>query len=127
MPYRLLIVDASATARAMVKRALRQTEFASARVAEAAGGAEAIDLLQQHPFDLILIAPDLPGGDGPDLIGRVVAEPDTRATPVVLMTADLAAAPALVRRLRARGHLAKPVRPADLQAALARLLEPTHV
>lgn len=129
MSYTILIVDASATCRALVKRSLRQTEFGSARVYEADTGQEVMAVLGQWRVDVVLIDPRLPDVDGPDLIGRILAEPDTRGTPVVVMAvgrADPGGPPAPPRR-GVRGELRKPVSAVALRDVLGRILEPTHV
>ena len=134
MTYSILIVDTSATARALVKRALRLTEFGSARVYEADTGREVMDVLEQRRVDVVLIDPRLPDTDGHDLIGRIVAEPDTRGTPVVVMTDGRPdprrpdpRRPTVLGRLGVRAALRKPVAVDQLREILARVLEPTHV
>ena len=129
MNYSILIVDTSATMRALVKRSLRQTEFGPARVFEADTGQEVIDVLGQRRVDLVLIDPRLPDMDGAELIGRILAEPDTRGTPVVVMTGGRAGQrdPEPPRLAGVRGELRKPPAPEALREILARILEPTHV
>lgn len=129
MSYSILIVDASATVRALVKRSRRQTEFGSARVFEADGGEEVLDLLEHGRVDVVLIDPRLPGTNGYELIGRIRAEPDIRGTPVVVMSPDLpdGPRPGVLRRLGVRAEIRKPVDPAALRDVLRRILEPTHV
>lgn len=135
MSYRILIVDASATARAVAKRAIRGTPFGGAgpaggaKIREAATAAEAMDVLHHHRADLVLVDPHLPDRDGADLVGQILAEPDTRGTPVVLMSARAPDPRALaaLRRAGVRGHLPKPFTPAMFAAAVRDILEPTHV
>jgi len=64
MSYQFLVVDRSATTRALVKRAVRVTGLSSAVVYDAADGREALELLANHRVDLALIPV---GGWGPSL------------------------------------------------------------
>jgi CheY-like chemotaxis protein len=81
------------------------------------------DLARQHCPDLILLDVHLPDGRGDELLGRILAEPVLRDTPVVVLSAD--ATPAQVARLRAAGaweYLTKPIDVAQFLAVLDRFL-----
>jgi two-component system chemotaxis response regulator CheY len=128
MSYRFLIIDVSATTRALIKRAILQAGFGGGQVHEADAGLEAIELLQNHPVDLILIDPRLPDMDGIELIGRILAEPDTRSIPVVVTAARFDPRRAeLLRRRGVKACLRKPFTPATFREVVSLILEPTHV
>jgi CheY-like chemotaxis protein len=128
MSYHFLIVDVSATTRALVKRVIRQAGFAGGKVYEADAGFEALELLQAHPIDLVLIDPRLPDIDGLELIGRILAEPDTRLIPVVATSARFDPRKAeLLRRRGVKACLRKPFTPAAFHEVVSLILEPTHV
>jgi len=130
MPYHFLIVDSSATVRALIKRSIRQSEIGGhgAKFFEAATGLEAMDAFAHHRVDLALIDPRLPDMDGVELIGRILAEPDTRGVPVVAMSArmDQRKTEAL-RRRGVKGFLRKPFTPEVFVGVVGQILEPTHV
>lgn len=128
MSYSLLIVDPSTTVRAVLKRTIRQTEFGRGRLYEADCTAEAMDVLEQHRVDLVLIDPRLTDADGVEWIGRILAEPETRGVPVIVMANRLEPAKLeQLRRLGVRGWLRKPFTAASFREAVAEVLEPTHV
>lgn len=128
MSYHFLVVDRSATTRALVKRAVRATGLSAPLVYDAADAREALDLLAVHRVDLALIDPALPGGDGEAVIGQVITEPATRGTRVIVITAepDMRQIERL-RRAGAKGWLRKPFSPDALRELATRILEPTHV
>ena len=81
--------------------------------------------------DLVLADLDMPEGENgetaEDLIGRILSEPDTRAVPVVLLSANLDLRQLeRLRRAGARGHLRKPITADALRDIVSRVLEPTH-
>ena len=73
MSYQLLIVDDSATARAMTKRAIGKANIAVARIFEVDNGREAVEFLADHPVDLVLAELNTPEMDGVEMIGRLLA------------------------------------------------------
>jgi ribose transport system substrate-binding protein len=128
--YRFLIVEQSATARAGIKRAIRRSDVGGpgATFVEAASGHEAMEALADGRVDLVLVDLRLPDMDAADLVGRVLAEPDTRGIPVVVIAArpDPAVLEAL-RRRGVKGHLRKPVAAEAFRLLAGQILEPTHV
>lgn len=128
MSYRYLLVDVSATTRALVKRAIRESGLGVDRFYEAATADEVMDVLEQHPVDLILADPRLPDADGAELLARVMAEPDTRGIPVVVMATRMDPRKAeYLRRRGVRGIIRKPVSSANFREVVGQILEPTHV
>ena len=128
MSYQFLIVDASAIVRALVKRTIRQSPLGGGKLYEAATGEEAMDQLRNHRVDLVLVDPRLPDMDGAELIGRILAEPDTRGIPVVVMASR--PDPRKLEPLRRRGvkgHIRKPFTATAFATVVGQILEPTHV
>lgn len=130
MAYDFLVVDGSATMRAVIKRAIRLSGLPVGTVYDAPDGAEALEVLTTRRVDLVVADLRLSDGDseGDDLIGRILTEPATRSVPVLIVSAN----PDVdrVRKLRragAKGYLRKPFTPAGLRDVLAGILEPTHV
>ena len=50
-------------------------------------GFEALERVKETKFDLILLDMRLPGMDGPEVLEKLKANPETRAVPVVALTA----------------------------------------
>jgi CheY-like chemotaxis protein len=81
---RILVVDDNATNR-RVCRALLAGE--GCRIAEAANGVEALAAVRTEAPDLILMDVQMPVMDGLEALRRLLADPGTRAIPVVALTA----------------------------------------
>jgi signal transduction histidine kinase/CheY-like chemotaxis protein len=117
----ILVVEDDADNREMLIEALRL----SGAVATPAESAQAaIDVVQRSRPDVIVSDITMPGEDGYAFIRRLRAlSPELRRVPAVALTAH--ARPEDVARVVEAGftiHLAKPVRPTALCAAIARLL-----
>jgi two-component system, cell cycle response regulator DivK len=89
----------------------------------AADGASGIEIAARHRPDLILMDLSLPGVDGWEATRRLKSRPETRAIPVVALTAH--AMQGDEERARACGcddYLTKPIDEDQLFTRLARLL-----
>ena len=128
MGYHFLVVDASATTRAVAKHAIRVTGLSDRTILDAGDAQEAFDLLAMHRVELALIDPQLPDMDGEAMIGRVLTEPSMRGVPVILISAtpDLRQIERL-KRAGLKGWLRKPFTSDSLRQMATKILEPTHV
>lgn len=121
---RALIVDDNAYARAISAQNLRKMGVGS--IAEASGGAEAIILLMEQSFDLMLMDWYMPDVSGAGLL-QVVRDPrfgQASRMPVIMMTAypsrdNLARA----RELGVNEVLPKPFTAEQLGGAMGRVLQ----
>src|SRR5262245_32410775 len=119
---RVLVVDDSPTARALLVQALEADPQLHV-VAEAADGLEAVALTHQHHPDVITMDADLPRLDGLSATRRIMTE---QPTPIVVVTGLSAAALALsALQSGALALLAKPPGPSApaFAAATAELRE----
>ncbi|MBP2314075.1 response regulator [Azospirillum soli] len=126
---RLLVVDDSATNRALITALLRKVGFS---VEAASDGVEAIHAVANAaiPFDAVLMDVSMPGMDGLTATRKIRAMSDPPMAdqrgrvPIIAVTAH-GFPEDRVRSLAAgmNEHLVKPVRRADLLAALARWLD----
>jgi signal transduction histidine kinase/ActR/RegA family two-component response regulator len=91
------------------------------RVTVVNDGAEAVEAVQQATFDVILMDMQMPNVDGTEAARRIRALPGPLARlPIIALTAN--ALPADAARCKAAGmdsHVAKPIAPEALRAALA--------
>lgn len=118
----ILLVDDDPTTLA-VYRAVLQDLLPGAEVVPASSGQEALDLLQQRPFLLVLSDYAMEGMDGVELLERVrVAQPDALR---VLLTghAEVGLAQQALARARIDAFVPKPGETRELRGAIARLLE----
>lgn len=81
MTGRILIADAVASERIVLKARLASQAY---QVDQAASAAEVIDMAQNAPPDLILLPERLGDCDGVDLFTELRAKPQTRSIPVIL-------------------------------------------
>ncbi len=88
MNYKILIVDDSATTRAIIKRTIQMAKIPVERAYEAANGKIALALLAEHPVDLIIADLHMPVMDGVEMSRQILASPATRSIPVIIVTAD---------------------------------------
>ncbi|RAK63145.1 CHASE3 domain-containing protein [Phenylobacterium kunshanense] len=114
---RALAVDDNANNRAVVEALL---EALGISVALACDGAEALEALRAEPFDLVLMDVNMPVMDGPTALAAIRrGEAGASDMPVIALTADAMSGDR--ERFLALGfddHLAKPLRPQALAAAL---------
>jgi putative two-component system response regulator len=83
MPEKILIVDDESAARAALETLLRREGF---EVNDADSGSSALAKCTSFRPDLILLDIVMPGMDGFEVCRRIKATPETRLTPVVLIT-----------------------------------------
>jgi DNA-binding response OmpR family regulator len=84
MPKTILVVDDDENIRSLERTILEQQGFA---VITAASGEEALKLLANESFDLLLLDIMMPGKDGFEVCRQVKQDPRTRELPVVFLTA----------------------------------------
>lgn len=121
----ILVVDDDEASRIYCARQLRQYHLS---VTTAMNGQEAIQLLQQQVFDLLLLDIVMPEMSGFEVLGWLKAEPRLRAMPVIV-TSSLDDLDSLVRciELGAEDYLFKPVNPVLLKARVLKSLERYHL
>lgn len=117
----LLVVDDNRNNRDILKRHIERQGF---RVMLAANGRLALELLAQHPFDLVLLDLMMPELDGFEVLQRMKASPTLNSTPVIMISA-LDETSSVVRcvQMGAEDYLAKPFDPVLLNARIHASLE----
>ena len=119
---RILVVDDEADAREVVSLILKQS---GAEVLTASSAPEALAILKRESPQVLVADIEMPGEDGYSLIGRVRALSSRRSrTPAIAVTA-YAGEQDRIRVLQAGFdlHVAKPIQPPELIAAIGRLAE----
>jgi PleD family two-component response regulator len=113
---RLLIVDDISDNRSILKRRFERRGF---EVAEAESGLIAIDMIENNPFDLVLLDVMMPGIDGMETLRRIRSQKTASALPVIMVTAK-SESDNIVDALEqgANDYVTKPV---DFAVALARV------
>jgi two-component system, LytTR family, response regulator AlgR len=119
---RILIVDDEELARMRLTALVRQCESPSCQViGEAAHAAQALQWLQTHTCDLILLDIAMPGPDGMQLAAHLRRQ--TAALPAVIFVTAHTEHALRAFELEAVDYLTKPVRRERLQAALQRVVQ----
>ncbi|MEI2762588.1 response regulator [Methanothrix soehngenii] len=85
---RVLVVDDDETNRAVLVNHLQRWKLGHDVAAEALQALEILTVAaqQNRPFEVVLVDHQLPGIDGPDLAGRIRADPDLDGTKLVLVS-----------------------------------------
>jgi len=114
----ILVVDDDEPIRTALKKCLTQQGF---EVSTAAGGDEALKLLQKQKIACILLDVKMPGISGVDLVPRIMdIEPNVA---VLMLTAvNDATSAALCMQRGAMDYLTKPIELTDLSRAIQRAL-----
>ena len=117
---RILIVDDSATSRAIAARLIGDAH----ETAEATSGGEALDLLSEGGYDLVILDLLMPGMGGFEVLGELAARGSR--IPVVVATADIQnSTRAHAKALGAASLINKPLTKAALEAAIDAALRPS--
>ena len=107
----ILIADDEAHLRLLVRKTLEADEV---RMVEAADGRSALERARKERPDLVILDWMMPGLSGLEVLAALREEPETSATPVLMLTArsqQVDRDEAL--RLGVRGYLVKPSAPSS--------------
>jgi len=118
----ILVVDDESAIRYSITKTLQRVGY---QVDSAASGEEAIQKMQQQPFDVVLTDIRMPGISGVDLLGKVKEQaPDA----IVILLTGYASLDTAVESLRLGAHdyLIKPSSSQDIRDSVARGIERAH-
>ena len=120
-PGTILIVDDNPVNRLLLGRGVEQQGHG---VVFPGHGREALELLRQRDFDLVLLDVEMPELDGYQVLDELKADPRLRDLPVV-MTSALDELDSVVRciEMGAEDYLTKPINPVLLNARIGASLE----
>lgn len=109
---RALIVDDSSVMRKIVERCLRQAGLDLSDVKEASNGLEAIALLKDNQFDLVLSDINMPVMDGLEFVRNAQQIEQAKGTPIVMITTEGGEKHVMeALSLGAKGYIRKPFTP----------------
>lgn len=123
MAYNVLIVDDSATMRALIRKVLTISGFDLGECHEGANGREALEILDKEWIDLILSDLHMPEMDGAALVKALRQHHLWKNIPVVLITTEgrqEVLAPFFDQGIQ--GYIRKPFRPEDIKRKLQSIL-----
>lgn len=124
-PFSVLVVDDSEMNRDLLLRRLKKMGL---HITEACNGAEALEALEQHEFDLVLLDIMMPVMDGYETLERMKEKPNTKKIPVIMITAldDIESAVKCID-MGAVDYVTKPFNPILLQSRVSASLERKHL
>ena len=118
----LLVVDDNDDNRYTLTRHLNRSGYAN--LTTAADGREALVLLHQRPFDLVLLDIMMPGMNGYEVLEHLKNDPQLRHIPVIMISAvDEIESVIRCVELGADDYLSKPFNPTLLRARVGATLE----
>ena len=122
---RILVADDTESIRSLFSKLLLADGH---EVLSAADGAAALDAVQNHRPDVVLLDVTMPHVDGLEVCRRLKSDPATRLTPVVLVTGQTDLSDR-IRGLEAGADefLSKPVHPHELRARVRSLTRMKHL
>jgi two-component system chemotaxis response regulator CheY len=119
----VLIVDDSAAIRKILQRVLRQTDLPIGEIKEAGDGAEAVEILKNRTFGLILSDINMPQMDGLQLLARIKEMEHLRNVPVIMITTEGGQGKVMEAvQLGATGYVRKPFTADQIKEKLAGIL-----
>jgi two-component system chemotaxis response regulator CheY len=127
MAYNVLIVDDSATMRALIRKILVISGFDIGEYFEGANGREALGILEDNWVDIILSDLHMPEMDGTALVKALKNHQLWRNIPVVLITTE--ARPEIITpfmNLGVQDYIQKPFRPETIRQKLTGILGEAH-
>jgi two-component system, chemotaxis family, chemotaxis protein CheY len=122
-PLDVLIVDDSAAIRKILQRVLRQTDLNLGEIKEAGDGTEAIEILKDRTFGLILSDINMPQMDGLQLLARIKEMDHLKNVPVIMITTEGGQGKVMEAvQLGATGYVRKPFTADQIKEKLAGVL-----
>ena len=116
---RILIVDDSAMMRKMIRRVFALVDVQIDEILEAGNGAEALELLQRHPVDVLLTDINMPVMTGTELLRELAADSKwSNLRRVIISTDGSAARRDEAAGLDVRWYLEKPFSPEVIRDVL---------
>jgi two-component system chemotaxis response regulator CheY len=122
-PLDVLIVDDSAAIRKILQRVLRQTDLNLGEISEAGDGTEAVEILKNRKFGLILSDINMPQMDGLQLLARIKEMDHLKDVPVIMITTEGGQGKVMEAvQLGATGYVRKPFTADQIKEKLAGIL-----
>jgi two-component system, chemotaxis family, chemotaxis protein CheY len=126
MSLNILIVDDSATTRAIIKRTIMLSQTV-ASITEAPDGQAALEILTTQPVDLVFADLNMPRMNGVELTGQMRANPAIATVPVVIVSSE--SMESRIASLKAQGiagYIKKPFTPEQIRNVIDELAGASH-
>lgn len=119
MALNILLVDDSATVRAVIAKTLKITGVEISELYQAENGKEALDILADNWVDLVFADINMPVMDGVEMIEKMYEDGLLKTIPVVIVSTEGSAT--RVEQLKSRGvsaYIRKPFTPEVLRKVM---------
>lgn len=123
MAFNILLVDDSATVRAVIKKALTLAEVDFNELYQAGNGQEALQVLEEHWVDLIFCDISMPEMDGEEFVTVMNEKGIIGTVPVVIVSS--AGSEPRVARLKEKGvrdYIQKPFTPERIREVVDQVM-----
>ena len=123
MAFNILIVDDSATVRAVITKALKLSGVALNELHEAGNGKEALAVLEKSWVDLIFCDLSMPEMDGEELVAALQQSGVIETVPVVIVS-SAGSGPCIARLMEAgvRDFIQKPFTPERIRQVVDQVM-----
>jgi CheY-like chemotaxis protein len=123
MSVTILIVDDSATTRAVIKRTIQMCGLEDAVLLEAENGRQGLELARTRKPDLVLADLQMPEMNGVSMTKELLADEATRGIPVVIVTAEPSESTiGMLKQTGVRMHVSKPFTPEAIRKVIGEVL-----
>jgi len=119
MAYKILVVDDSLPMRSVIKKTIKASGFNVGESLDASSGKEALAMLKDEWFDLVLTDYNMPDMDGLKLIGEMKQDDLLKDIPVVMISTE--GSRQRVEKFiekGAAGYIKKPFTPEEIRSTL---------
>jgi two-component system chemotaxis response regulator CheY len=127
MSLNILIVDDSATTRALIKRTIKLTGLPVTQFYEAENGKSGLEMLDCVKVDLVLADLNMPEMNGFEMTRQMLQKDSTRHIPVVVVSAEPNAKVFAQNHESIRGCVSKPFTPEGIRNTINEVLGVSHV
>lgn len=121
--YNILVVDDSATIRAVVAKTLEIAGIEVGKLFEAGDGSQALEILRDEWIDLVFADINMPVMTGLEMVAKMKDEGLLESVPVVIISTE--GSRQRIEELRHQGiraYLRKPFKPEDVREVVEKIL-----
>ena len=124
MAYNILIVDDSATTRAVIKKTIQIAGVETNEIYQAANGKEALELLDANWVDIVFSDVNMPVMGGVEMVEKLYEDGLLKTIPVIMISTEGNAT--RIEQLKSRGvraYIRKPFTPEIIKSVIDDILE----
>lgn len=127
MAFNILVVDDSATMRAVIRKTVAMSGVQIGEIKEAANGKEALQVMEEAWVDVVLSDINMPEMSGVEFLREVRLDEVLRNVPVIFISTEASQARIdEVTNLGAAGYVKKPFKPEKIRTILLDVLNKAY-